>query len=54
MRYESNVEIVHMVALYQYQHMDMCYGVEAFKTSFPRILDTIQRTRDLEDMPVTK
>lgn len=51
MSHERNVEIVHIVELQGYEHMDMVIGVDAYKTVFPKIHDTIQRTLDPEDVP---
>lgn len=51
LRYENNVEIVHIVELQGFEHMDMVLGVDAYKVVFPKIKDTIVRTMDLEDMP---
>ena len=49
LQYESNVELVHLLELQGYEHMDMVIGVDAYKLVFPKIKDTIERTRDLED-----
>lgn len=54
LKYESNVQIVHFVELQGYEHMDMVLGVDAYKTVFPKILDTIERTIDPEDVPEAK
>lgn len=51
LKYERNVEIVHILELQGYEHMDMVLGVDAFKIVFPRIKDTIVRTMDPEDVP---
>lgn len=50
--YESNVQIVHILELKGYEHMDMVLGGDAYKTVFPKIKDTIVRTIDPEDVPV--
>lgn len=52
MTYESNVQIVHILELQGYEHMDMVLGGDAYKTVFPKIKDTIVRTIDPEDVPV--
>lgn len=52
LQYERNVEIVHILELQGYEHMDMVFGVDAFKVVFPKIKDTIVRTMDIEDAPV--
>lgn len=52
--YESNVQIVHILELQGYEHMDMVLGVDAYKTVFPKIKDTIVRTIDPEDAPMQK
>ena len=51
MAYESNVQIVHILELKGYEHMDMVLGGDAYKTVFPKIKDTIVRTIDPEDLP---
>ncbi|WFC97358.1 sterol esterase [Malassezia yamatoensis] len=51
LHYEKNVEIVHILELQGYEHMDMVLGVDAYKVVFPKIKDTILRTMDPEDMP---
>ena len=51
LQYERNVEIVHILELQGYEHMDMVFGVDAYKVVFPKIKDTIVRTMDLEDIP---
>lgn len=51
LKYERNVEIVHILELQGYEHMDMVLGVDAYKIVFPRIKDTILRTMDPEDVP---
>ena len=51
LQYERNVEIVHILELQGYEHMDMIFGVDAYKVVFPKIKDTIVRTMDLEDIP---
>ncbi|WFD06276.1 sterol esterase [Malassezia vespertilionis] len=53
LKHESNVEIVHIIELQGYEHMDMVMGVDAYKTVFPKIKDTILRTMDLEDVPAS-
>ena len=49
--YESNVQIVHILELQGYEHMDMVLGCDAFKVVYPKIKDTIVRTIDPEDVP---
>ncbi|WFD35955.1 sterol esterase [Malassezia cuniculi] len=52
LQYERNVEIVHILELQGYEHMDMVFGCDAYKVVFPKIKDTIVRTMDIEDGPV--
>lgn len=49
--YESNVQIVHILELQGYEHMDMVLGCDAYKVVYPKIKDTIVRTIDPEDVP---
>ncbi|TKY84509.1 hypothetical protein EX895_006410 [Sporisorium graminicola] len=48
-RYEPNVEMIHTVELQNYEHLDVIFGVDAFRTVFPGIKDTILQTMDPED-----
>ncbi|KAJ1022821.1 hypothetical protein NDA18_005154 [Ustilago nuda] len=43
-RIEKNVEMIHTVELQNYEHLDMIFGVDAFRTVFPAIKDTILQT----------
>lgn len=52
LQYESNVQIVHILELQGYEHMDMVLGCDAYKVVFPKIKDTIVRTIDPEDVPM--
>ncbi|WFD30728.1 sterol esterase [Malassezia sp. CBS 17886] len=52
MGFERNVEIVHILEMQGYEHMDMVDGVDTWKVVFPKIKDTILRTMDLEDVPM--
>ncbi|KAJ1579453.1 hypothetical protein NDA11_006978 [Ustilago hordei] len=43
-RIEKNIEMIHTVELQNYEHLDMIFGVDAFRTVFPAIKDTILQT----------
>ncbi|KAE8228429.1 hypothetical protein CF326_g6637 [Tilletia indica] len=45
-RFEKNVRMIHAVELEGYEHLDMIFGVDAYRTIFPGILDTIVSTMD--------
>ena len=49
-RIEKNVEMIHTVELQNYEHLDMIFGVDAFRTVFPAIKDTILQTIDPEQL----
>ncbi|PWN46755.1 alpha/beta-hydrolase [Violaceomyces palustris] len=48
---ETNVEMIHTVELRGYEHLDMIFGVDAYRTVFPGIKDTILSTLDPEQLP---
>lgn len=50
-RYESNVRVVQAVELQGYEHLDMIIGVDAHRTCFPVIRDTIEATLLPEERP---
>ena len=49
-RYERNVDMVHTVELQNYEHLDMIFGVDAYRTVFPGIKDTILQSINPEEM----
>ncbi|CAO1638025.1 unnamed protein product [Parajaminaea phylloscopi] len=50
-RYERNVRVVHAVELQGYEHLDMIIGVDAHRTCFPVIKDTIEATLNPDERP---
>ncbi|EPQ30144.1 uncharacterized protein PFL1_02261 [Pseudozyma flocculosa PF-1] len=47
-RYEKNLDMIHVVELQNYEHLDMIFGVDAYRTVFPGIQDTILQSIDPE------
>ncbi|KAN0060730.1 cholesterol esterase [Thecaphora frezii] len=47
-KYEKNLDVVHMVELQNYEHLDMIFGIDAYRTVFPGIQDTILQSIDVE------
>lgn len=50
-RNEPNMQIVHAVELEGYEHLDFIFGVDAVRTCFPVIKDTIESTLDESERP---
>lgn len=50
-QYEKNLNIVHAVELEGYEHLDMIFGIDAYRTCFPVIKDTIESTLHDSERP---